>query len=69
MGAFNEWVKGSFLEKPENRKTVTVGLNLLLGAAVQTRVNWLRLQGVQLPAVSDIFAPLRFSEITAVLEG
>ncbi len=68
MGAFNEWVKGSFLEKPENRKTVTVALNLLLGAAVQTRVNWLRLQGVRLPVGSDIFAPLRSSEITSVLE-
>jgi len=68
MGAFNEWVKGSFLEKPENRKTVTVALNLLFGAAVQTRINWLRLQGVRLPAGSDIFTPLRFSEMTSVLE-
>jgi len=45
MGAFNQWVKGSFLEKPENRKTVTVAMNLLYGAAVVTRVNWLRFQG------------------------
>ena len=69
MGAFNEWVKGSFLEKPENRKIVTVGLNLLLGAAVQTRVNWLRLQDIRLPADSDIFAPMRSSEIASLLEG
>jgi len=68
MGAFNEWVKGSLLEKPENRKTVTVALNLLFGAAVQTRVNWLRLQGVCLPAGSDIFTPLRSSEIASLLE-
>ncbi|MDM8543805.1 PfaD family polyunsaturated fatty acid/polyketide biosynthesis protein [Desulfococcaceae bacterium HSG9] len=68
MGAFNEWVKGSFLEKSENRKTVTVGLNLLLGAAIQTRVNWLRLQGIRLPAGSDIFTPLRFSKIASLLE-
>ena len=32
MGAFNEWVKGSFLEKPENRKADIVALNLLHGA-------------------------------------
>jgi len=69
MGAFNEWVKGSFLEKPQNRKTVTVALNLLFGAAVQTRINWLQLQGVRLPIGSDIFTPLRSSEITAVLES
>ena len=33
MGAFNEWVKGSFLEKPENRKAGIVALNLLHGAS------------------------------------
>jgi len=32
MGAFNEWVRGSFLEKPENRKAGIVALNLLHGA-------------------------------------
>ncbi|MEE9295242.1 MAG: PfaD family polyunsaturated fatty acid/polyketide biosynthesis protein, partial [Phycisphaerae bacterium] len=40
MGAFNEWARGSFLEAPEHRDVVTVGMNLLLGAAVQTRANW-----------------------------
>ncbi len=68
MGAFNEWVKGSFLEKPKNRKTVTVALNLLFGAAVQIRLNGLRLQGVRLPVGSDILKPLRFSEINSLLE-
>ncbi len=29
MGAFNAWVKGSFLEKPENRTVVQVARNLL----------------------------------------
>ena len=33
MGAFNEWTKGSFLERPENRRVVTVAKNLLHGAA------------------------------------
>ena len=27
MGAFNEWTKGSFLERPENRAVVTVAKN------------------------------------------
>jgi PfaD family protein len=49
MGAFNHWVNGTFLAKSENRRTVTVAMNLLLGAAVATRVNWLRLQGISLP--------------------
>ncbi len=46
MGAFNEWVKGSFLEQPEARDAVTVAHNLLAGAAALTRLHALRCQGV-----------------------
>ena len=46
MGAFNEWAKGSFLEKPESREAVTVAYNLLAGAAALTRLHALRCQGV-----------------------
>lgn len=63
LGAFNEWVSGTFLEKPENRKTVTVGMNLLTGAAVVTRANWLRCQGLILPAGAGTFAPTELSAI------
>jgi len=45
MGAFNEWAKGSFLEKPESRDAVTVAYNLLAGAAALTRLHALRCQG------------------------
>ncbi len=48
MGAFNEWVKGSFLEPPENRTVVTVARNLLFGAALTLRINTLRQQGIRL---------------------
>jgi len=48
MGAFNEWVKGSFLEEPANRKVVTVAMNILYGAAVMNRLNSLANQGVRL---------------------
>ena len=50
MGAFNEWVQGSFLQAPENRKVVTVGMNILYGAAVTLRVNILKSQGIRLSA-------------------
>ncbi|MCD6184221.1 MAG: 2-nitropropane dioxygenase, partial [Deltaproteobacteria bacterium] len=63
MGAFNEWVHGSFLEKPENRKIVTVALNLLLGASVVTRTNWLKSQGVSLPPGAGRFTPVELSQI------
>jgi len=48
MGAFNEWVKGSSLESPENRHVVSVAQNLLYGTAVATRVGHLRSQGIRL---------------------
>ena len=68
IGAFNHWVKGSFLEKWENRQTVTVGMNLMLGAAVSTRINWLRQQGISLPAGTNSFSPLNLPEILQLLE-
>jgi PfaD family protein len=68
IGAFNQWIKGSFLENPENRKTVTVAMNLLYGAAVATRVNWIRNQGVVLPAGIGGFSPMTLHEILELLE-
>ncbi len=41
MAAFNDWVRGSFLEQPENRGVVTVALNILYGAAVLSRTRML----------------------------
>ena len=68
IGAFNEWTKGSFLEKPENRQTVTVAMNLLTGAAVVTRANWLRSQGIVLPPDAGRFSPLPLSKIKELTE-
>jgi PfaD family protein len=68
IGAFNHWVKGSFLEKWPNRKTVTVAMNLMLGAAFTTRVNWLRQQGISLPAGVERYYPLQLPEILQLLE-
>ncbi|MFO7666817.1 MAG: PfaD family polyunsaturated fatty acid/polyketide biosynthesis protein [Desulfobacterales bacterium] len=64
MGAFNQWVKGSFLEKPENRKTVAVAMNLLFGAAVITRVAWISNQGITLPHEVKKFSPMELSELS-----
>lgn len=68
IGAFNEWVKGSFLEKPENRKIVTLAMNLLFGAAVITRINWLVCQGVALPPGIRKIIPKELSQIDSLLE-
>ena len=68
IGAFNQWVKGSFLEKPENRECVTVALNLLTGAAVALRANWIRLQNVTLPSGVDRYSPQPRAKLSAILE-
>lgn len=68
IGAFNEWVKGSFLEKPENRNVVAVAMNLLFGASVATRLNWLRNQGITLPLGVGKFSPMPLSEIFKLLD-
>jgi hypothetical protein len=57
MGAFNGWVKGSFLEEPEERSVVTVALNILHGAALLTRINALRSQGLQTPRAWSEYFP------------
>jgi PfaD family protein len=57
MGAFNDWVKGSFLEPVEARTAVQIALNLLEGAAVITRAQTLRSCGVAVPPEAFRFAP------------
>ncbi len=69
LGAFNEWVRGSFMASPENRTTVAVALNLLFGASVATRAGWLRNQGVVLPPAVDQYRPLTPDEMTRYLNG
>ena len=57
MGAFNAWVKGSFLEPPEARGAVQIAKNLLEGAAVVTRAQQLRSYGVPVPSAAFDFRP------------
>lgn len=67
MGAFNEWTRGTFLEKPENRRVVVVGQNLLYGAAMQLRRQHLRAQGIQLPIGATEGFPLEPHALRRVL--
>jgi trans-AT polyketide synthase/acyltransferase/oxidoreductase domain-containing protein len=63
MAAFNDWVRGSVLESPENRRIVTVSLNILYGAAVLARVQMLACQGFALPSGRIRLKPLERGEI------
>jgi trans-AT polyketide synthase/acyltransferase/oxidoreductase domain-containing protein len=49
MGAFNEWTKGTELERPANRTVTAVARNLLYGAAVHIRALQVRQSGLEIP--------------------
>ena len=59
MGAFNDWVRGSFLADPAQRTVEQIALNLLEGAAVVTRAQALRASGVSVPPEAFSFRPRR----------
>jgi PfaD family protein len=67
MGAFNEWVKGSILEAPGQRRVATVAWNLLFGAAVLMRANQFKLQGVRLDDEAGLTTPLEIEQIKEFL--
>jgi trans-AT polyketide synthase/acyltransferase/oxidoreductase domain-containing protein len=69
MGAFNEWAKGSFLERPEERRVVTIGMNLMYGAAVLLRASSLRCQGLRFSPALPTLTPLPLPELKARLRN
>ncbi len=66
MGAFNAWVRGTFLESPDRRDVVSVAMNLLVGAAAVTRGGWLRVQGVSLSPAATRFRPQERGALSAL---
>lgn len=48
MGAFNDWVRGTFLETVENRAVVPVAENIMEGAAYLYRIQALKMQGLSI---------------------
>jgi len=61
MGAFNSWVKGSYLEDVTNRKTVELAKHILTGAAFLYRLRLLQMQGIFLPPLCEVYKPQPFS--------
>jgi trans-AT polyketide synthase, acyltransferase and oxidoreductase domains len=67
MGAFNAWVRGSFMEAVDERRVRPMAMNLLYGAARLMRIQWLRSQGVALPSAVTQFRPLPVEDIEKLL--
>lgn len=58
MGAFNDWVRGTYLADYKNRRVADVANQILFGAAFQERVQVLKLQGVPLPTQVQRYIPV-----------
>ncbi len=57
MGAFNNWVKDTYLAQPQNRHVVDIAQHILTGTAYLYRLQTLKLQGVELPARFAYYHP------------
>lgn len=57
MGAFNQWVKGTYLEDFRNRHVSDVAWQLLNGCAYLYRVQSLKLQGISFPKELESYYP------------
>lgn len=57
MGSFNDWVRGTYLAEPHNRRVVDVNLHILTGAAYLYRLQSLKLQGLQPSPALEAYVP------------
>lgn len=66
MGGFNDWVRGSYLSEPNNRRVVDVAHHIMTGAAFLYRIQSLKIQGMQIPDYYSQYLPepsAHFSEM------
>jgi len=57
MGAFNQWVKGTYLEDHTNRRVDDIAWQLLTGCMYHSRIQGLKLHGLSFPPKLGAFYP------------
>jgi len=57
MGAFNEWVQGTYLEDHTNRHVDDIAWQLLKGCIYRSRIQGLKLQGLSFPSKLETYYP------------
>jgi PfaD family protein len=67
IGAFNEWTAQTWLSKPENRYVAEVGMNILYGAAVLLRVQFLASSGYPLTESFRQMVPCPLAQIETLI--
>ncbi|WGV26157.1 PfaD family polyunsaturated fatty acid/polyketide biosynthesis protein [Halotia branconii] len=58
IGSFNDWVRGSYLSEPNNRRVVDVAYHILTGAAFLYRIQSLKIQGLQISDYYNQYFPV-----------
>ncbi len=58
MGAFNDWVKDSYLAKPEQRRVGELAFHIMNGAAFLYRIQTLKMQGLQMSSFYSQYRPV-----------
>lgn len=69
LGAFNTWVKGSYLEAYTARKVVDVAENIMFGAAYLQRISLLRTQGLHISVALAGCKPQKIDNIGKVFSA
>lgn len=69
MGAFNDWVRGSFMEEAGGRSAPVAAKNILFHAAVLQRAALLRMQGVPVFLTRAGLAPLDMETINRYVDN
>ncbi|MBW4686062.1 MAG: PfaD family polyunsaturated fatty acid/polyketide biosynthesis protein [Komarekiella atlantica HA4396-MV6] len=57
IGSFNDWVRGSYLSEPNNRRVVDVAYHIMTGAGYLYRIQSLKIQGLQTPDYYNQYLP------------
>ena len=68
MGAFNQWVRGSFLDDPTQRRIHVMMMNILWGASVLFRIRQLQTGELCLPQDILTIRPQSVRNLQAFLE-
>jgi len=59
MGSFNDWVRGSYLSEPNNRRVVDIANHLMTGTSYLYRIQSLKMQGLQVPNFYSHYHPVK----------
>ncbi|MEH2383666.1 MAG: PfaD family polyunsaturated fatty acid/polyketide biosynthesis protein [Nostoc sp.] len=58
MGSFNDWVCGSYLAEPNNRRVVDVAHHIMIGATYLHRIQTLKTQGLEISDCYNHYLPI-----------